>query len=562
MKRNTTFAAFAAALLLIAAGCALPFGGTGSVALSLGAASRTIAPADMAGSISTYDLRLVPFNSGDAIELSVQQAQTVVADLEPGNWTVEVTARSSGGTRIAFGSAAFLVVAGRTARASVDLAYAAPDAGDSSTGSISLTIQIPATLIPVIPEQPGYVLVSVDGGLANEWELYAAPGPGYPTYDWAILDIPTLVVGSHGFKLTAYDGSDNEIATLQESLIVLPEVNTTAIIRYDDVTHDFKIGRPPAAPEGFSIVEVDLHANPNRYNPVLTWQPVAGVYSTSRESQPVAEFGYKLVNGVKNEVGEIVWNEAGAVYLEPYDTSYVDIDWSAGGSDLYYGLSALNAFGESPRAEVVQPALPLPPVDPRVTLGGTVTWDLVEGATGYTIRALWNDMQMHTLAVDPVFETYAEGTRAKFTLTDPDYPPGLLTDPLYAFFVTSLNGSREGPLGSFTFAAAVPQPFGLSIASTGTYDVTVTASWDRIEPAEQYRLYAKDEYGVVTAVATIDALASAGGTYFIPDLAVVVPRSYSYWFAVSALIGGEESQRSDWKSDSGSESGPGVYLGS
>ncbi|MDP3178221.1 MAG: hypothetical protein Q8M76_09980, partial [Spirochaetaceae bacterium] len=333
--------------------------------------------------------------------------------------------------------------------------------------------------------------------------------------------------------------------------------------RYDEVSHAFKVGRPPAEPQGLSIREVDLHGDPPCTRPVLTWMPVAGAYSTAREGQPVADIGYKIVKGAKNELGDIVWDEVGVIYPEPYDTSYVDDAWSPGGTDLYYGLSALNAFGESSQVVVVQPAIPSPPADPRVTLGGTVTWDLVEGATGYKIYALWNDMRMSTLAVDPAFEIYAEGTRAKFTLPeDPDYPQGLLTDPLYAFFVTSLNGTREGPLVSFTFAAAVPQPFDLSIAAVGTYTVSVTASWARIEPAEQYRLYAKDEYGAERTVATIDASASVGGTYFIPDLAALVPRSYSYWFAVSALIGDEESLKSDWKSDSGSESGPGVYIGS
>ena len=213
LTARVSFAALAAAVLLMAGACAVDDGAAsrclGSLELSLSNdaifVARTIEPAlDM--SIASYDVRGAGPNGATFEQLGLAGQATTQASLVPGQWTVSVDGRNAQGTVIGAGSGSAQIVAGEITSLTIVIR---PIQGN---GTLDVTIRWPSGVL----SQP-WVVASLTPAMENPYSITFSLGGDKLSATYINTRVHS---GYYTFVCQLYDGRDVVWGTVEAVRIV------------------------------------------------------------------------------------------------------------------------------------------------------------------------------------------------------------------------------------------------------------------------------------------------------------------------------------------------------
>ena len=185
------------------------------------------------------------------------------------------------------------------------------------------------------------------------------------------------------------------------------------------------------------------------------------------------------------------------------------------GTQYTFGVSSVNATGESPQATVSLTTVPLAPgglsSENTTATGTTILWDSTKGASSYNV--------------------YEGSTKIATGVTATSYNvTGLTASTSYTFYVTAVsNGGESAKSTALDVTTRIAPPTGVHITASTTTSLTV--SWTASTGATSYNLY-EDGSKVETGI--------TGTSY---DVTGLTPGS-GYSFYVTAVNSAGESQPS------------------
>ncbi|GHV21796.1 hypothetical protein FACS189494_07670 [Spirochaetia bacterium] len=256
----------------------------------------------------------------------------------------------------------------------------------------------------------------------------------------------------------------------------------------------------PASPSGLAVV-----SGGGIGTLTISWNAVSGVekYRLYRKTGAAGSF---------------------AALTDLTDTVYTDTGLSVE-TEYFYQVSSLNVIGEGDRcaaASFVAPAIPAPVGLKAVVKSATsieVSWNAVEGASGYKLYASESGSSYYTLAT-PAAATYTH--------------TGLSTGATYYYKVSALAGDSVESVQSAVVSATIAVPAApANLTVTPLSSSSLQISWDPVPGAVMYSVYQRADGGTPSSSNIISSTSSTTFT----NTGLYPFRRYDYKVSATNEIG-------------------------
>ncbi|MFB9751156.1 fibronectin type III domain-containing protein [Paenibacillus hodogayensis] len=341
----------------------------------------------------------------------------------------------------------------------------------------------------------------------------------------------TLPAYNGGREITGYKVTANPDAFTETGQITATGTDSPIVVTglTNGTTYSFTVVATNS--QGDSVASAPASATPQVPAPGA---PV--LQSTAGDGQ--ATLKWNLVNGATGY--KIFQSNAPGTYGAELNTVSGSVySYSAtgltNGTPYYFTVKAVNAGGDSPASNEVSatPQVPAPgaPVLHSATAGNgqaTLTWNLVNGATGYRV------FQSNTPGTYGAELGSVSGSVYSYSAT------GLTNGTTYYFTVKATNAGGDSPASNEVSATPqVPAPGAPILQSATAGDGQATLTWSSINGANSYKVFQSQIPG--TYGAELNTVGGSESSYSATGLT----NGTTYYFTVKAINAGGESAASN-----------------
>ena len=384
---------------------------------------------------------------------------TVTATYKDATYSVSVTYGTANPTSAKMGATVSLTA--QTRSGYVFDKWTSSDVTFANANSSSTTFTMPAKNVSVTATYKQLYTVSVTGGTAS------------PSSAVAGTEITLTPESRSGWAFSNWSSSD---VTVVNNKFTMPSKNVSVTANFTEVIVD---PDPPATPTLVS-------ATADGYNVIFKWNAVSGA-AGYRVYRKTGSGAYATVKDITGGTTATFTDEALAKGTYTYTVqAYVN-----GTSGKIWG--DYNATGKSATVTFGAPVLTSAVASAS---GITVTWQKVNGATGYR---LYRKDGTNWVTVKTIADANTVSYLAKGLIAGQTY-----TYTVQAYYDSTVTGLTQWSDYDKTGVSATAE-FGTPETEGQANGVKITINWEAVSGAEGYRIYRKTADTSWRTIATVDA---------------------------------------------------------
>ncbi|MCQ2404370.1 MAG: InlB B-repeat-containing protein [Clostridia bacterium] len=384
---------------------------------------------------------------------------TVTATYKDATYSVSVTYGTANPTSAKMGATVSLTA--QTRSGYVFDKWTSSDVTFANANSSSTTFTMPAKNVSVTATYKQLYTVSVTGGTAS------------PSSAVAGTEITLTPESRSGWAFSNWSSSD---VTVVNNKFTMPSKNVSVTANFTEVIVD---PDPPATPTLVS-------ATADGYNVIFKWNAVSGA-AGYRVYRKTGSGAYATVKDITGGTTATFTDEALAKGTYTYTVqAYVN-----GTSGKIWG--DYNATGKSATVTFGAPVLTSAVASAS---GITVTWQKVNGATGYR---LYRKDGTNWVTVKTIADANTVSYLAKGLIAGQTY-----TYTVQAYYDSTVTGLTQWSDYDKTGVSATAE-FGTPETEGQANGMKITINWEAVSGAEGYRIYRKTADTSWRTIATVDA---------------------------------------------------------